>query len=120
VFDHFYTLPEPSDEITFESLTTLAAFAALTRRVMAEFLRRCEAEGRDPATLRFSLDAKDANMQRAGERRVDLLAGYREVGLDRLVAFPTRWSPTQAARAAFAEDIRKVGMELSGPVSPAG
>ena len=33
VFDHFHTVPEPTDEITFESFTILAALAALTRRV---------------------------------------------------------------------------------------
>ena len=32
-FDHFHTVPEPTDEITFESFTVLAALAALTERV---------------------------------------------------------------------------------------
>jgi F420-dependent oxidoreductase-like protein len=32
LFDHFHTVPVPTDEITFESFTTLAALAALTRR----------------------------------------------------------------------------------------
>jgi F420-dependent oxidoreductase-like protein len=33
VFDHFHTLPDPTDELTFESFSTLAALAALTERV---------------------------------------------------------------------------------------
>ena len=33
VFDHVHTTPKPTDEITFESFTTLAALAALTERV---------------------------------------------------------------------------------------
>jgi F420-dependent oxidoreductase-like protein len=33
LFDHFHTVPRPTDEITFESFTSLAALAALTRRV---------------------------------------------------------------------------------------
>jgi F420-dependent oxidoreductase-like protein len=33
VFDHFHTIPEPTDEITFESFTMLAALAAVTERV---------------------------------------------------------------------------------------
>jgi F420-dependent oxidoreductase-like protein len=33
VFDHFHTVPRPTDEITFESFSTLAALAALTERV---------------------------------------------------------------------------------------
>ena len=30
VFDHFHTVPEPTDEITFESFTVLAALAMVT------------------------------------------------------------------------------------------
>ena len=33
LFDHFHTVPRPTDEITFESFTSLAALAALTQRV---------------------------------------------------------------------------------------
>ncbi len=36
-----------------------------------------------------------------------------ETGLDRLVAFPTRWSPTLEAQAAFAEDCQAAGISLS-------
>ena len=32
-FDHFHTDPDPTDELTFESFTTLAALASATRRV---------------------------------------------------------------------------------------
>jgi F420-dependent oxidoreductase-like protein len=33
LFDHFHTVPRPTDEITFESFSSLAALAALTERV---------------------------------------------------------------------------------------
>ncbi|MBA3587347.1 MAG: TIGR03560 family F420-dependent LLM class oxidoreductase, partial [Chloroflexi bacterium] len=33
LFDHFHTVPKPTDELTFESFTTLSALAALTGRV---------------------------------------------------------------------------------------
>jgi F420-dependent oxidoreductase-like protein len=33
LFDHFHTVPEPTDELTFESFSSLAALAALTERV---------------------------------------------------------------------------------------
>ena len=33
VFDHFHTVPDPTDEITFESFSMLAALAMATRRV---------------------------------------------------------------------------------------
>ena len=73
---------------------------------------RCEAEGRDPATLRFSLYCRDEEMRHAGQARVDTLAGFGAIGLDRLVCFPTRWSPTLDAQAAFAEDCRAAGLLL--------
>ena len=67
------------------------------------------AEGRDPATLRFSLYAATRQMRDAGQARVDLLGALRGVGLDRIVCFPTRWSPTLEAQAAFADDCRAAG-----------
>jgi F420-dependent oxidoreductase-like protein len=84
---------------------------------MASVRQRCEAEGRDPSTLRFSVYARDEDMRDAGQRRVDLLAGYAAVGLDRLVAFPTRWSATTDAQAAFADDVRAAGIELGSGVA---
>jgi F420-dependent oxidoreductase-like protein len=80
---------------------------------MRDVRERCASEGRDPATLRFSLYERDERMRDAGQARVDRLARFAEIGLDRLVAFPTRWSPTLEAQAAFAEDCRAAGIGLS-------
>ena len=80
---------------------------------MRDVRERCEAEGRDPATMRFSLYERDELMRDAGQARVDRLAAMREIGLDRLVAFPTRWSPTLEAQAAFAEDCVSAGISLT-------
>jgi len=33
LFDHFHTVPRPTDELTFESFTSLSALAALTSRI---------------------------------------------------------------------------------------
>ena len=41
LFDHFHTVPKPTDELTFESLTSLSALAALTRRVHLGHLVIC-------------------------------------------------------------------------------
>jgi len=79
---------------------------------MAEVRAMCEAAGRDPGTLRFSLYASDEKMRDAGQARVDLLGELQAVGLDRVVGFPTRWSPTTDAQAAFAEDCRAAGIGL--------
>ena len=80
---------------------------------MASVRARCETEGRDPATLRFSLYARDEDIRDAGPERVDLLGRFAAIGLDRVVCFPTRWSPTVEAQAAFAEDCRAAGLSLS-------
>ena len=83
---------------------------------MRQVRERCEAEGRDPATLRFSLYARDEHMRDAGQARVDLIGRFAAIGLDRLVAFPTRWSPTVDAQAGFAADCEAAGVELDGRV----
>jgi F420-dependent oxidoreductase-like protein len=80
---------------------------------MRDVRERCEVEGRDPETLRFSLYERDERMRDAGQARVERLGRMAEIGLDRLVAFPTRWSPTLEAQAAFAEDCRAAGISLS-------
>lgn len=83
---------------------------------MTSVRARCEAEGRDPATLRFSLYMRDEEARTAGQARIDTIAGFAAVGLDRLVAFPTRWSPTLEAQASFAEDCRAAGLALTAAV----
>jgi F420-dependent oxidoreductase-like protein len=83
---------------------------------MRHVRERCETEGRDPATLRFSLYVRDEQMRDAGQARVDRIARLAEIGLDRLVAFPTRWSPTLEAQAAFAADCEAAGITLGGRV----
>ena len=87
---------------------------------MRDVRERCEADGRDPATMRFSLYERDERMRDAGQARVDRLARFAEIGLDRLVAFPTRWSPTLDAQAAFAEDCRAAGISLSAEAAAVG
>jgi F420-dependent oxidoreductase-like protein len=77
---------------------------------------RCEAEGRDPSTLRFSLYTRDEEMRHPGQARVDVLARLLEVGLDRIICFPARWDPTIEGQERFAEDCRTAGIELA--VSP--
>jgi F420-dependent oxidoreductase-like protein len=75
--------------------------------------KRCEEIGRDPSTLRVSLYARDEDLREPGQSRVDLLARCIDLGLSRLVAFPTRWSPTPEAQARFAEDCRAAGVALA-------
>ncbi len=80
---------------------------------MAAAKVRCEAAGRDPASLRFSLYTRDDDVRPVGARRVDFLAGLAAIGLDRVACFPTRWDPTEGGQARFAEDCRAAGLELA-------
>jgi len=82
---------------------------------MAEVRTRCEAAGRDPATLRFSMYTLDEDFRHPGQARVDLLGRFDESGLDRIVCFPTKYDPSTEAQAAFAEDVKAAGIALGGP-----
>jgi F420-dependent oxidoreductase-like protein len=97
------------DELNFDFLSPVEVAERMT-----EVRSRCEQEGRDPATLRFSVYAVDEDMRHAGQARVDLLGAYDAIGLDRLVCFPTRWEPTTDAQARLASDCRLAGLTLDG------
>jgi F420-dependent oxidoreductase-like protein len=73
---------------------------------------KCEAAGRDPATLRFSMYTRDEEMKPTGQARVETLGELAATGLDRLVCFPGRWDPTLEGQARFAEDCRAAGLTL--------
>ena len=69
LFDHFHTVPRPTDEMTFESFTSLSALAALTDRVRLGHVVICNGF-RNPA-----LTAKMAST-------LDMISGGRfELGI---------------------------------------
>jgi probable F420-dependent oxidoreductase len=96
-----------ADELNYVYLS-----AAQVAERMTLVRARCETDGRDPASLRFSLYVRDEEVREGGQARVDALAGYAAIGLDRIICFPTRWSPTTEAQAALAEDCRAAGIAL--------
>ena len=51
-------------------------------------------------------------MRPVGQERVDGLAALAATGLDRLVAFPGRWDPSEEGLARFAEDVLAAGLRL--------
>ena len=95
--------------LVFRPIEELGDLIAVARQ-------RCEEIDRDPASLRLSLYALDTDMRKAGHKRVDLLGALAGLGLDRVVAFPTRWSPELETQAAFAEDCRAAGLPLGAPM----
>ena len=81
---------------------------------MTEVRALCEAAGRDPGTLRFSVYTLDEDYLEAGPERVDRIGSWAETGVDRIVCFPTKLEPTLEAQALFAEDVKAAGVALDG------
>ena len=80
---------------------------------MASVRARCEAEGRDPATLRFSLYTRDEDMREPGQARVDLSPGSPRSGSTGSSASRPAGRRRLEAQAAFAEDCRAAGVTLA-------
>ena len=78
---------------------------------------RCEEDGRDPATLAISVHVWTETVSIPGQRRVDLLAGYREAGVDRVMGLDTGAATSDEALEALAEDARNAGVELADRVA---
>lgn len=70
LYDHLHTVPEPTDEITFESFVTLTAFAGVTRRVRLGHVVICTGF-RNPALTAKMLSTLDV----ASGGRVDVGIG---------------------------------------------
>jgi F420-dependent oxidoreductase-like protein len=74
---------------------------------------RCEEIGRDPATLPVSVHIWSEEFGRTGAQRVDLLAGYVEVGVSRVMGLDQAVTTSDEALEALAEDARAAGVELA-------
>ena len=85
---------------------------------MGEVRTMCEAAGRDPDTLRFSVYTLDEDYTDAGQARVDRIGAWAETGVDRIVCFPTKFDPSLEAQAAFAEDVKPRAWPSTGPSRP--
>jgi len=98
-----------ADELNLDWLTPEEVGAA--RPVIAS---RCEELGRDPATLRLSVNVGREETVREGDVRVDLLRRYADAGVDRVMTLLTASADDDAALERFAEDCVAAGCELAG------
>jgi F420-dependent oxidoreductase-like protein len=78
---------------------------------------RCEEIDRDPSTLAISVHIWKETASIAGQRRVDLLGGYREIGVDRVMGLDEGSATSDDALERFAADARKAGVELADRVA---
>ncbi len=74
---------------------------------------RCGELDRDPASLAVSVHIWSEYTRDEGQRRVDLLAGYRETGVDRVMALVRRSATDDDALESLARDARAAGLELA-------
>ena len=98
-----------ADELNLDWLTPEEVGAA--RPVIAS---RCEELGRDPATLRLSVNVGREETVREGDVRVDLLRRYADAGVDRVMTLLTASADDDAALERFAEDCVAAGCEIAG------
>ena len=79
---------------------------------MADVRAKCLEAGRDPDSLRFSVYTRDEDFIDAGAERVDRIRRFAEIGVDRIVCFPTKEDPTIETQTRFAEDCLAAGVAL--------
>jgi len=65
----------------------------------------------EPARLLY---CRDNDARADGQARVDRLGSYAELGLDRIVMFPSRWDTSDEGLASFAVDVRAAHLPLTG------
>jgi F420-dependent oxidoreductase-like protein len=108
LFDHFHTIPRPTDEITFESFTSLAALAALTSRVRLGHVVICTAF-RNPALTAKMISTMDSIS--GGRMELGIGAGWKE---DEWLAYGYGYPETKERLARLADDLAVISAMLAG------
>jgi len=73
---------------------------------------RCEEIGRDPGTLRVSVNIGRSQSAAEGRSRVDLLGAYAATGIDRVMTLISASAADEDALRRFADDCLAAGCEL--------
>jgi F420-dependent oxidoreductase-like protein len=107
LFDHFHTFPEPTDEITFESFTSLAALAASTSRVRLGHLVLCAAF-RNPALVAKMVSTLDVIS--GGRMELGIGAGWKR---DEWVAYGYEFPETPERLARLDDDLAVITRMLA-------
>jgi F420-dependent oxidoreductase-like protein len=107
-FDHFHTTPDPTDEITFESFTSLTALAMATRRVRLGHIVSC-AGFRNPALVAKMITTMDVISD--GRMELGVGAGWKE---EEWTAYGYRF-PSARERLAQLEDALEIARRMFEP-----
>ena len=97
-----------ADELNVDGLDPSELAAALP-----VIRSRCEEIGRDPATLPVSVHIWTRDVAAAGQRRVDQLGAYRELGVSRVMALLQPSATDDEALPRFVEDARAAGVTFA-------
>ncbi|MGK2849945.1 MAG: TIGR03560 family F420-dependent LLM class oxidoreductase [Candidatus Limnocylindrales bacterium] len=108
LFDHFQTVPKPTDEITFESFTALAALAAVTERVRLGHIVICTAF-RNPALTAKMIATMDTIS--GGRMDLGIGAGWKR---DEWLAYGYGFPETKERLARLADDLGIISAMLAG------
>jgi F420-dependent oxidoreductase-like protein len=108
LFDHFHTVPRPTDEITFESFTSLSALAALTSRVRLGHIVICTAF-RNPALTAKMISTMDTIS--GGRMELGIGAGWKE---DEWRAYGYGFPETKERLARLGDDLGVIAAMLEG------
>jgi F420-dependent oxidoreductase-like protein len=108
LFDHVHTVPRPTDEITFESFTSLAALAALTERVRLGHIVICTAF-RNPALTAKMISTMDSIS--GGRMELGIGAGWKR---DEWQAYGYGFPDTKARLARLRDDLEVITRMLAG------
>ena len=108
LFDHLHTVPKPTDEITFESFTTLAALAPLTERVRLGHIVLCNGF-RNPALVAKMAATLDTIS--GGRFELGIGAGWKR---DEWLAYGYGFPETRERLAMLHDALEVVGRMLEG------
>ncbi len=108
LFDHFHTIPRPTDEITFESFTSLSALAALTTRVRLGHIVICTAF-RNPALTAKMISTMDTIS--GGRMELGIGAGWKR---DEWLAYGYGFPETRERLARLGDDLEVIVRMLGG------
>ena len=108
LFDHFHTVPRPTDEITFESFTSLSALAAITERVRLGHIVICTAF-RNPALTAKMISTMDTIS--GGRMELGIGAGWKR---DEWLAYGYGFPETKERLARLGNDLEVITSMLEG------
>lgn len=108
LFDHVHTVPRPTDEITFESFTSLAALAALTERVRIGHIVICTAF-RKPALTAKMISTMDTIS--GGRMELGIGAGWKR---EEWLAYGYDFPSTRERLARLRDDLEVISAMLEG------